>query len=78
MYIDAPYFLYVMIDVYEKYNDRQSGAYNVACIKSTRVDHDVDQEPLTFCMWCCVCKKYKNRTGHRSGVPCFVYMVLHM
>jgi hypothetical protein len=38
-----------MIVVYEKYNDHRSGAYNIAHIKSTRVERDVDQKPLAFC-----------------------------
>jgi hypothetical protein len=37
-----------MIVVYEKYSDRLSGAYNVARIKSTRVEQNVNREPIAF------------------------------
>jgi hypothetical protein len=46
-----------MLIVYEKYNDHRSGTYSTACIKSTRIEHDVDQEPLAFCTQCYMCKK---------------------
>jgi hypothetical protein len=52
-----------MLIVYEKYNERQSGACNTARIKSTRIDCDIDWEPVAFCTWRCVCKKYEDRMG---------------
>jgi hypothetical protein len=78
MSIDALAFHMSMIAVYEKYNDRRSGDCKVAHVKSTRIESDVNQESLAFCMQHCVCKKYKDGTGRRSGAPCFFYMALHM
>jgi hypothetical protein len=40
---------------------------------------DVNQEPLAFCIRCCTCKKHKiDIKGRQSGVPCFLYTVLHV
>jgi hypothetical protein len=70
------------------------------CVKSIRIERDVDQKTLAFYTWCSTCKKYKewngtsigspllfvrdvahvksirNRMGHRSGAPYFLYMAL--
>jgi hypothetical protein len=62
--------------MYEKYNDHRSGASSTACLKSIRIEWDVDQELLVLCMWCCTCKKYKDRTGRRSGAPYFLYALV--
>jgi hypothetical protein len=41
-------FHMLMIAMYEKYNDHQSGAWYTVHIISTRVEWDIDQEPLAF------------------------------
>jgi hypothetical protein len=42
-------FHMLMITVYEKYNDRQSGTCKTAGIKGTRIKQDTNREPLALC-----------------------------
>jgi hypothetical protein len=72
-----------MITMYEKCNDVLVGSPSLfVCsatrLKSIRVERDVNQEPLAFCMWHCACKKYKSRVERRSGASCFLYAALQV
>jgi hypothetical protein len=79
LYIYMPLAFHTpMINMYKKYNDHRSEDRGATRRKSMRVEHDVDQEPLAFCMWCCTCKKYKDRMGCRSRALFFLYAVLRV
>jgi hypothetical protein len=72
-----------MMIVYEKYDDVLIGStlifvHGAGHVKSIRVEQDINRGPLAFYTRHCICKKYKSRTGCRSGVPCFLYTVLHV
>jgi hypothetical protein len=62
-----------MMNVYEKYSDAQIKSpffvHGAACVKNIRVERGINRESLVFYMRRCVCKNYKNRTGHQSGAP---------
>jgi hypothetical protein len=67
-----------MMNVYEKCNDVLIESpllfvHDTAHVKSIRVEQDVNQGPLAFCMRRCACKKYKSRMGCRSRAPCFLH-----
>jgi hypothetical protein len=49
-----------------------------ARVKSIRMEQDVNQKPHAFCVWCCTCKKYKDRMGRRSRAPSFLYAALRV
>jgi hypothetical protein len=49
---------------------------SVARVKSIRIEQNIEQESLAFCMWCCMCKKYKDRMRHRTGAPYFLYAAM--
>jgi hypothetical protein len=72
-----------MITMYEKHNDVLVRSLLLfvcgsARVKNIRVEHGIDREPLPFFARHYVCKNNKSRTGRRSGVPYFLYVVLHM
>jgi hypothetical protein len=55
-----------IMNLYEKYNDILIGSHihfvhGAVCVKSIRVEQDIDREPLAFYTWCYTCKKYKSR-----------------
>jgi hypothetical protein len=65
-----------MMNAYKKYNDVRIGSLllfvrTVARVKSIRVERDIDREPIAFCTRRCACKRYKSRTGRRSGALAF-------
>jgi hypothetical protein len=49
-----------------------------ARVKSIRIEWDINQESLAFCTYCCMYKKYKDRTGCQSGAPYFLYAALRV
>jgi hypothetical protein len=67
--------------MYEKYDDTSieiSKSYESKVLDILTM-RDVNQEPLTFCMWCCACKKHKTDVkGLQSGAPCLLYIALRM
>jgi hypothetical protein len=72
MYIDALAFHTPMIAVYEKYYDILLGSpllfvrHNGMSIRS----------PLPFVCGATCVKRIRDRMGHRSGAPCFLYAEL--
>jgi hypothetical protein len=52
--------------------------WHCACKKHKTYDKGHQSIALAFCMQCYACKKYKiDVKGRQSGVPYFLYVVVH-
>jgi hypothetical protein len=83
VYMDAPSFSYVMINMYEKYDDVLVGSYLLfvhsdAHVKTSR-SRDVLQSgaPLFVCSDVHI-KSGRSREVRQSGAPFFLYVEMHV